>query len=256
MFARKYPEGKIILASDANMSSTHFDGVLRGRSVRSIKTATGALARVPADILEAWALHWASLCSDDGEFSRGRNEEWDQVFASRKARYRREIGSVSSSALTYREFTTAFHRQGNNKGAGPSGAAAEIYKACLPSLSRIKTATEAGRLLNRAISCLERYLTSSQMLEHGVVPRNMEISQVIALFKKGDRSEPGNYRGISLIEILLKVITDIVIKRVYTHLEEAATNSRYRTGWVPSETRSCSTTCGSLQVLQTSLFSW
>ena len=100
--------------------------------------------------------------------------------------------------------------------------AAEIYKACLPSLSQIKAAAAAGESLSPGNN-MPRALfdIASQMLEHGVAPRNMEVSQVIALFKKGDRTEPGNFRGISLIEILLKVVTDIVIKRVYAHLEEA-----------------------------------
>jgi hypothetical protein len=99
---------------------------------------------------------------------------------------------------------------------------AEIYKACIAPLSQMKADTEAGVTTEPENNMAKALFDlASQMFKHGVVPRNMEVSQVIALFKKGDRAEPGNYRGISLIEIVLKVVTDIVISRVYKHLEEA-----------------------------------
>jgi hypothetical protein len=59
------------------------------------------------------------------------------------------------------------------------------------------------------------------MFDTGTIPENYLSSTVISLFKKGVATDVGNYRGISLIEILLKVVTAVATRRTVAALEKA-----------------------------------
>ena len=51
-------------------------------------------------------------------------------------------------------------------------------------------------------------------LESGIFPSELKISKVIPIFKKGERTEMGNYRPISLIKTFSKIFEYIVASRV------------------------------------------
>ena len=55
-------------------------------------------------------------------------------------------------------------------------------------------------------------------LLNGVVPDKMKIAKVIPLFKKGDKLDINNYRPISLLSSLLKVLEKLVFKRTIAFL--------------------------------------
>ena len=58
----------------------------------------------------------------------------------------------------------------------------------------------------------------NKSIRTGVVPRDWRDALVTPLFKKGNRSEPGNYRPVSLTCILCKVLEKIVKERLVNHL--------------------------------------
>jgi hypothetical protein len=45
-----------------------------------------------------------------------------------------------------------------------------------------------------------------------------KIAHVIALFKNGDKSLPSNYRPVSLLSCVSKILEKIVYKQIYNHL--------------------------------------
>ena len=51
------------------------------------------------------------------------------------------------------------------------------------------------------------------------VPQDWKDAQLITLFKKGDRRQCGNYRGISLLSIPGKVFARILLNRLNAHDE-------------------------------------
>ena len=55
-------------------------------------------------------------------------------------------------------------------------------------------------------------------LSNGIVPTNTKIAKVIPIFKKGDTLETNNYRPISLLPSLSKVLEKIIFKRVTSFL--------------------------------------
>jgi hypothetical protein len=129
---------------------------------------------------------------------------------------------MTGAPLTFEEFSVKFQSHENNKGCGGSGHAAEIYKSCLPTKADISTARLTGAVLKLDNNMAKAFwYLAGLMFSRGVVSRNMEVSNVIALFKKGAKTDPSNYRGIALIEIILKVLTDVVISRVTAVLESS-----------------------------------
>jgi len=56
------------------------------------------------------------------------------------------------------------------------------------------------------------------------IPSDWRCSQVVAIFKKGDQSDPGNYRPISLLNISYKVLASLLLNR----LKIAGAESRIR----------------------------
>src|SRR6056300_1343698 len=47
----------------------------------------------------------------------------------------------------------------------------------------------------------------------------MKLAKVVALFKKGQRHLPGNYRPISLLSIFNKIFEKLICKRLTNYLE-------------------------------------
>ena len=56
-------------------------------------------------------------------------------------------------------------------------------------------------------------------LLNGCVPDKLKIAKVIPVFKKGDRSQPTNYRPISLLSIFDKLLEKLMFSRLISYLE-------------------------------------
>ena len=52
-----------------------------------------------------------------------------------------------------------------------------------------------------------------------LVPPKWREGLIVNLFKKGDKEDPGNYRGITLLSVVGKVFCKIVSDRLVWHLE-------------------------------------
>jgi len=62
-------------------------------------------------------------------------------------------------------------------------------------------------------------------------PSNWKNAHVAAIFKKGDTSLPSNYRPISLISCVGKVMERIIYKHVYNHLMQNKLIYQYQSGF-------------------------
>ena len=51
------------------------------------------------------------------------------------------------------------------------------------------------------------------------VPKQWREGLIVNLFKKGDREDPGNYRGITLLSVAGKVFCKILNNRLVQYLE-------------------------------------
>ena len=55
-------------------------------------------------------------------------------------------------------------------------------------------------------------------METGEYPAQLKITKVIALFKKGQKTQPNNYRPISLLSCFNKIFDKILSKRLVKFL--------------------------------------
>ena len=59
-------------------------------------------------------------------------------------------------------------------------------------------------------------------IEKNVVPKDLKNAQVVPLFKKNKRSEVGNYRPVSVLSVVSKILE----RAVYTQLEDYLAKKR------------------------------
>ena len=82
-------------------------------------------------------------------------------------------------------------------------------------------------------------LLFEKTLQTGQLPSDWKKAQVCPLFKKGDKTEPSNYRPISLTCILCKVMEHIIASNISKHLNKHNALSELQHGF--GEKRSCET---------------
>ena len=113
---------------------------------------------------------------------------------------------------TMQELTNAIRSLANGKAVGPDGASVELFKITLngdPALRR--------RLLDIVV----------RIWGGGEVLQQWKGAIIMALHKKKDRTECGNYRGISLVVHAGKILLKIIARRLSEYCE--------RVGILPEE---------------------
>ena len=168
-----------------------------------IRKAGGGLALTEEEREEAWVDHQASLgaesqddCFDNTFF---RNVE-DEV-----AQHALESPLLNEGPMdapfTEEEIREVMERLPTGKAAGLDKVRNESLKA-------------GGTVLLHRILALFNWINSTEK-----VPVDWGRSLVLYIYKKGDRTLPGNYRGISLISCLGKIYLALWAKRISGHLE-------------------------------------
>jgi len=102
-----------------------------------------------------------------------------------------------------------------SKASGPDGISPRMLKETANYFS-----VPLARLLNLS-------------LQEGVFPQVWKQANVIPIFKKGDKSLPKNYRPVSLLSILGKVMEKIIFKHMYNYLKDHDTIYKYQSGFLP-----------------------
>ena len=73
----------------------------------------------------------------------------------------------------------------------------------------------------------------NQSLKQCKYPSQWKIANVTAIFKKGDSSLPSNYRPISLISCVGKLMERVIYKYVYNYLSQNKLIYEYQSGFLP-----------------------
>lgn len=108
-----------------------------------------------------------------------------------------------------------------SKSAGPDGFHPRVLKEVAPSITKP----------------LEIIFRKS--IESGQLPTQWKEAQVTPIFKKGDRSVPGNYRPVSLTSVICKVMESIIREALMGHMKSNELFCDEQHGFVPG--RSCMT---------------
>ena len=70
-------------------------------------------------------------------------------------------------------------------------------------------------------------------LQNCYVPESWKIANVCAIYKKGGRSLPSNYRPVSLLSTIEKVFERIVFKHVFNFLKRTNFFTPFQSGFLP-----------------------
>jgi hypothetical protein len=73
------------------------------------------------------------------------------------------------------------------------------------------------------------------IFEHGYVPGDLLEAGVVSIHKGGDSLDPSNYRGIALIETLLKILSSVVNRRISAALEASGRLRKEQAGFRPGQ---------------------
>ena len=85
-----------------------------------------------------------------------------------------------------------------------------------------------AKLVNRL------YQLISNAWEEGSVPQAWKDASIVTIYKEGDRTDCGNYRGISLLSIACKIFAGILLDRLSTHITPDVvpeTQCGFRSNW-------------------------
>ena len=80
-------------------------------------------------------------------------------------------------------------------------------------------------------------------MRHKKVPKIWKQANVTPIYKKGDTSDPNNYRPISLLNTS-KLLEKIVFKHIFNHLRDNHIISQWQSGFMPG----CSTITQLLEI--------
>ena len=187
------------IMSSQNDSKSFFSLVRSQRKCVSTQTkrllVNGESCETDADICKGWATHFQKLAapSENDSFDRDYKEQVDADIDHIVSIC--EMESQPIEHITEKEVVDAIRRLKNNKVMHSLGLSSEHFKL-------------GGRDLVTFLTEFINYIVSSKhvsaLLKEGIVT---------PIFKKGDDTDPGNYRGITVTPVLLKILEHILSKR-------------------------------------------
>ena len=114
----------------------------------------------------------------------------------------RSWGAILDKEIEKGEIAKCVRKLKNNKTGGSDGIVGELLKY-------------GGSVM---VDLLEQVF--SVIWQEEIVPRQWRDGVIVNIFKKGDREDPGNYRGITLLSVVGKVFCKILNNRMVQCLDK------------------------------------
>ena len=185
-------------------------GEKRDRSSAYVKDENGVLPRDVELIRERW-VRWfhtllnAELPRLDPNIAEGL-DQWPEKMP---------LGVQP----TIQEPTDDIRSLANGEAVGPDGVSVELFKITLNGDPAVHL-----RLLDIVVRIWRR----------GEVPQQWKYAIIMVLHKKKDRTECGNYRGISLVAHTGKILLKITARRLSEYCERVGTLQEEQSGFRPN----------------------
>ena len=110
--------------------------------------------------------------------------------------------SFRVSPATLPEMSAALRRMGTSRACGVDGVTVQMLRMTFPVI---------GPHLLNVLNC---------SLTTGEVPKKWKIAVIQPVYKSGDRSEPGNYRPISILSVIGKLCERLVCTQLEKYLRD------------------------------------
>lgn len=165
---------------------------------------TGVLQTENSEIQKVWFEHFSSLANDPSGHSQ-EPEYWVRNFPVVGER-KPEIEGLNGD-ITYKELRDALGKMKNNKAPGPDSIPVEFFKVFAWQIDK-EDPDENSNALQSLLNLIQ------ELWQSGIVPESLNLAVVVSILKKGDPTDAGNYRGISLMDALLKVLLTVITTRL------------------------------------------
>ena len=180
------------LAADRNDMREFYQGLRevygpQKRGTTQLKTLDGdSILQDKNQILDRFAEHFNQLLNVPGDTDQRALDKISQ----------RPTPNGLDNLPDETEFFNALSSTKENKAPGRCGIPAEVWKY-------------GGEKLQQRLFDLIKEIWDKEQ-----VPQDWKDANITAIFKKGDRKDCGNYRGISLLSIAGKIMARILLNRV------------------------------------------
>ena len=191
-----------------NINSVQLEETKKVESQR-IRDEGGRLVRDKGHIRERWVRFFRSLLN-------AKSDMLNPDIPKRLPKH--PVASALGIEPTEEEIATAMKAMANAKAVGPDDLHAELLKL---------------RLQQDRTILLELYQLTTLIWREGKVPQQWKDAVITVLHKKGDKTECGNYRGISLVSHAGKVLLKGVARRLSAYCEAKALLSEEQYGFRP-----------------------
>ena len=124
------------------------------------------------------------------------------------------LPSLETCTVTLKEMEDAILNLNINKSPGPDNFHPKLLKACYKSLS------------------IPFKILFDYSLNEGCIPDDWKNAEVRPIFKKGDKSNPGNYRPVSLTSVICKLFEKFIKDSLNNHLINNNILSKEQFGFV------------------------
>lgn len=162
------------------------------------------MAYSPTEKLEQWRSHYQSLLGDVTGHSRDP-QYWEEKLPGPAAA---SLGL--NGAITWVELNRVLRKMRAGTAPGCDGIPTEFYRLAIGVQESVVPDSLFGSILLRVCNWL---------LDKGEIPGTWNEAWVVSIFKKGDPKNMDNYRGISLLVVLVKLVTLVITIRLRDALE-------------------------------------
>ncbi len=145
---------------------------------------------------ETWFEHYTKLLAP-----HLNNNEDEQIINELEEKEKQPEFNTLSYTIKTHEIHSAINELKIGKAAGPDGISSEIIKACAPVITPV-----LDKMFNK-------------ILTTGNYPKLWGEGVITSIHKKGDRLDPGNYRGITISSSIAKVFGLVLRRRLTTFCE-------------------------------------
>jgi hypothetical protein len=173
--------------------------------INSIKTKEGEVLTEEHKIMERWKEHFEELLNPT---KTNRESTGKTVKEGRKSKTEINNERNRENEITLTEVQEAIKSIKNGKAAGHDGITPEMIKHLGGNGTQILL-----KIFRKAWA-------------EGKIPHDWEIGVLIPIYKKGDRLDCNNYRGITLLSVVAKTYERILEKRLRREIEEQMTDSQ------------------------------
>jgi exonuclease III len=198
--------------------------------IQPVRNRAGVLQTTLSGQLEVWRDHYATLASDSTGNSQ-RPEKWIAIAEDDRLPPLPGLDHDFNRS----EVWTALERMKTHRSPGADGIPTDFLRACLEERVRHKAWLASNPRPDQPEP--PTHMTSAilgiaqRSWKTGTIPPEWMDSVVVSLAKKGDLTDPNNYRGISLMSTTLKILCVILVDRINTSAEAARRFSPSQAGF-------------------------